>query len=49
MNKPKIVSDYLEAAIPKGLSASRRTLLTEELEGHIYDRVDAYMEIGYAK
>ena len=47
MNKPKIVSDYLEAAIPKGLSASRRKLLTEELEGHIYDRVDAYMEIGY--
>ena len=49
MSKPKIVSDYLEAAVPKGLSASRRKLLTEELEGHIYDRVDAYMEIGYTK
>ncbi|MGN1442920.1 MAG: permease prefix domain 1-containing protein [Acutalibacteraceae bacterium] len=49
MSKPKIVSDYLDAAIPKGLSASRRKLLTEELEGHIYDRVDAYMQMGYTK
>ena len=49
MSKPKIVSDYLEAAVPKGLSASRRKLLTEELEGHIYDRVDAYMQMGYTK
>lgn len=49
MNKPKIVSDYLEAAVPKGLPASRRKLLTEELEGHIYDRVDAYMQMGYTK
>ncbi len=49
MSKPKIVSDYLEAAVPKGLTASRRKLLMEELEGHIYDRVDAYMEIGYTK
>ncbi|MGN1195123.1 MAG: permease prefix domain 1-containing protein [Acutalibacteraceae bacterium] len=49
MNKPKIVSDYLEAAVPKGLTASRRKLLTEELEGHIYDRVDAYMQMGYTK
>ena len=49
MSKPKIVSDYLDAAVPKGLSASRRKLLTEELEGHIYDRVDAYMQMGYTK
>lgn len=49
MSKPKIVSDYLEAAVPKGLTASRRKLLIDELEGHIYDRVDAYMEIGYTK
>ena len=49
MPKPKIVSDYLDAAVPKGLSASRRKLLTEELEGHIYDRVDAYMQMGYTK
>ena len=49
MSKPKIVSDYLDAAVPKGLTASRRKLLTEELEGHIYDRVDAYMQMGYTK
>ena len=49
MSKPEIVSNYLEAAVPKGLTESRRKLLMEELEGHIYDRVDAYMEIGYTK
>ena len=47
MSKPKIVSDYLDAAVPKGLTESRRKLLTEELESHIYDKAEHYMEIGY--
>ena len=47
MNKPKIVSDYLEAAVPKGLTASRRKLLIDELESHIYDKAEHYIEIGY--
>ena len=47
MPKPKIVSDYLEAAVPKGLTASRRKLITEELESHIYDKAEHYIEIGY--
>ena len=47
MSKPKIVSDYLEAAVPKGLTASRRKLLTDELESHIYDKAEHYIEIGY--
>lgn len=47
MQTPKIVSDYLDAAVPKGLTESRRKLLTEELESHIYDKAEHYMEIGY--
>ncbi|MDD6527125.1 MAG: permease prefix domain 1-containing protein [Oscillospiraceae bacterium] len=49
MQTPKIVSDYLEAAVPKGLTESRRKLLTEELESHIYDKAEHYMEIGYSE
>lgn len=49
MSKPKIVSDYLEAAVPKGLTASRRKLLTDELESHIYDKAEYYIEIGYSE
>lgn len=49
MPKPKIVSDYLEAAIPKGLTESRRKLLTDELESHICDKAEHYMEIGYSE
>lgn len=49
MSKPKIVSDYLEAAVPKGLTASRRKLLTDELESHIYDKAEHYIEIGYTE
>ena len=40
MSKPKIVSDYLDAAVPKGLTESRRKLLTEELESHIYETLN---------
>ncbi|MGN1195124.1 MAG: permease prefix domain 1-containing protein [Acutalibacteraceae bacterium] len=49
MPKPKIVSDYLEAAVPKGLTASRRKLITQELESHIYDKAEHYIEIGYTE
>ncbi|MDD6527124.1 MAG: permease prefix domain 1-containing protein [Oscillospiraceae bacterium] len=49
MSKPKIVSDYLDAAVPKGLTESRRKLLTDELESHIYDKAEHYMEIGYSE
>ena len=49
MSKPKIVSDYLDAAVPKGLTASRRKLLIDELESHIYDKAEHYIEIGYSE
>lgn len=49
MSKPKIVSNYLDAAVPKGLTASRRKLITEELESHIYDKAEHYIEIGYTE
>ncbi len=49
MPKPKIVSNYLEAAVPKGLSASRRKLLMDELESHIFDKAGHYIEIGYSE
>ena len=49
MQTPKIVSNYLEAAVPKGLTESRRKLLTDELESHIYDKAEHYIEIGYSE
>ncbi|MGN1442921.1 MAG: permease prefix domain 1-containing protein, partial [Acutalibacteraceae bacterium] len=49
MSKPKIVSDYLDAAVSKGLTASRRKLITQELESHIYDKAEHYIEIGYSE
>ncbi|MGN1443352.1 MAG: permease prefix domain 1-containing protein, partial [Acutalibacteraceae bacterium] len=49
MQTPKIVSDYLDAAVPKGLTESRRKLLSDELESHIYDKAEHYIEIGYSE
>ncbi len=47
MQQHKIVEDYLDSVIPKKISPKTQGELREELESHIYDRADFYMEIGY--
>lgn len=47
MQQHKIVEDYLNTVIPKKLSEDKKSELRAEIECHIYDRADFYMEIGY--
>lgn len=47
MPQRKIVEDYLESVIPKKVSEATKARLRAEIECHIYDRADFYMEIGY--
>ena len=47
MQQRKIVEDYLNNVIPDKISDSTKAELREEIEGHIYDKAEFYMEIGY--
>lgn len=47
MPQRKIVEDYFESVIPKKVSEATKARLRAEIECHIYDRADFYMEIGY--
>lgn len=47
MQHRKIVEDYLNTVIPKNLSEEKKSEIRAEIECHIYDRADFYMEIGY--
>ncbi len=47
MQQRKIVEDYLNSVIPQKISETTKARLRTELECHIYDRADFYMEIGY--
>ncbi len=47
MQQYKIVEDYLDSVIPEKISTKTRDELREELESHIYDKADFYIEIGY--
>lgn len=45
----KIVEDYLESVIPKKLTESIKAELRAEIESHIYDKADFFIEIGYGE
>ncbi|MBQ2828700.1 MAG: hypothetical protein IJF20_05595 [Clostridia bacterium] len=47
MQRPEFVEDYLDSVIPEKISLKTQSELREELESHIYDRADFYIEIGY--
>lgn len=47
MQQRKIVEDYLSSIIPDKIADSTKAELREEIEGHIYDKAEFYMEIGY--
>ena len=47
MQQRKIIEDYLDSVIPQKISESTKKRLRAEIECHIYDRADFYMEIGY--
>ena len=47
MQQRKIVDDYLNSVIPQKISETTKSRLRAELECHICDRADFYMEIGY--
>ncbi len=45
----KIVEDYLQNVIPKKLTESIKAELRAEIESHIYDKAEFYMEVGYSE
>ena len=47
MQQHKCVEDYLESVVPKNIADSKRTELRAEMESHIYDKAEFYIEIGY--
>ena len=47
MQQHKIIEDYLDNVVPEKISPQKQDELRAELESHIYDRVDFYMESGY--
>ncbi len=47
MQRAKIVEDYLNSVVPKNISDSTKTEILAEIECHIYDKAEFYIEIGY--
>ena len=47
MRQHKIVEEYLNSVIPDDISEGSGAELRAELESHIYDKAEFYMEIGY--
>lgn len=47
MRRYKFVDEYLRDVISEKISPQMQKELREELEGHIYDRAEFYMEIGF--
>ncbi len=43
------IKKYIASVVPSNIPDKRRKLLSDELESHIYDKVDHYEEIGYTK
>jgi len=43
------IKGYIASVVPSNISDRRRKLLSDELESHIYDKIDHYEEIGYTK
>ena len=44
MNK---IESYIASVIPKNIPKYKQKILRDEIEAHIYDRIDFYTEIGY--
>ena len=44
MNK---IESYVDSVIPKNIPKYKQKILRDEIEAHIYDRIDFYTEIGY--
>lgn len=49
MQQHKCVEDYLNSVIPTNIPDSKRAELRDEMESHIYDKAEFYMEIGYSE
>ncbi len=47
MQQRKIVEDYISKIIPDKIADSTKAELRAEIECHIYDKAEFYMEIGY--
>ena len=43
------IKKYIDSVIPKNIPNKRKLLLSDELESHIYEKVDRYEDIGYTK
>ncbi|MGN1419528.1 MAG: permease prefix domain 1-containing protein [Acutalibacteraceae bacterium] len=43
------VQKYIDSVIPKNIPKSRQSSISDELESHIYEKIDFYEEIGYSK
>ena len=44
MNK---IESYIASVIPKNIPKYKQKILRDEIEAHIFDRIDFYTEIGY--
>lgn len=49
MQQHKCVEDYLNSVVPTNIPDSKRAELRDEMESHIYDKAEFYMEIGYSE
>ena len=49
MQQHKCVEDYLNSVVPTNIPDSKRAELRDEMECHIYDKAEFYMEIGYSE
>ncbi len=47
MQQHKTVENYLDSVIPDKISDSTKAELRAEIESHIYDKAEFYIEIGY--
>ena len=47
MQRLEIVDDYLKSVVPKNIAESKILELRAEMECHIYDKAEFYIEIGY--
>ena len=47
MQQHKTVEDYLDNVIPEKISKKIKDEIRAELESHIYDKADFYLNIGY--
>lgn len=43
----KRVENYINSILPSNISKKKKQLISEEIESHIFERIDFYIEIGY--